>query len=227
MVKNHDCEVEGDTAATVTLLRDTKEGVQVLMVRKNRETSFGGLWVFPGGRVEPGDHAGERDLESAARRAAVREASEEAGLVLQPDSLVWFSHWTPPAEAPHRYFTWFFAAQAGPSVDVQVDGHEIEAHAWIAPEDALRFHAEGRIKLVAPTWVTLRTLAQSSTAAGLLERLRSVPAFAYETRMVQRADGVRVALWAGDAGYEALEVDAVGGRHRLVMSSSGYRFESS
>ncbi|MCE2437178.1 MAG: hypothetical protein J4F97_04115, partial [Pseudomonadales bacterium] len=112
-------------------------------------------------------------------------------------------------------------------VDVQVDGHEIEAHAWIAPEDALRFHAEGRIKLVAPTWVTLRTLAQSSTAGGLLERLRSVPAFAYETRMVQRTDGVRVALWAGDAGYEALEVDAVGGRHRLVMSSSGYRFESS
>jgi 8-oxo-dGTP pyrophosphatase MutT (NUDIX family) len=40
-------------AATLTLLRDGPGGVEVLMLRKNSEIRFGGMWVFPGGRVDP------------------------------------------------------------------------------------------------------------------------------------------------------------------------------
>ncbi|OWY60791.1 hypothetical protein B7486_67260, partial [cyanobacterium TDX16] len=46
-------------AATVVLVRDADGGgVETLMLRKTRGISFGGLWVFPGGRVEDADWDG-------------------------------------------------------------------------------------------------------------------------------------------------------------------------
>jgi 8-oxo-dGTP pyrophosphatase MutT (NUDIX family) len=46
-------------AATVVLLRDALAtgGHEVLMLRRNTAVEFvGGMWVFPGGRVDPEDH---------------------------------------------------------------------------------------------------------------------------------------------------------------------------
>ena len=68
-------------AATVILLRDAADGIETLMLRRNSKLAFGGMWVFPGGRVEESDGAGLDDEFAAARRAAVREAEEESGLV--------------------------------------------------------------------------------------------------------------------------------------------------
>jgi hypothetical protein len=34
-----------------------------------------------------------------------------------------------------------------------------------------------------------------------------------------------VAMWAGDAGYETGDPTAPGPRHRLEMTSTGYRFD--
>src|SRR5690606_19741307 len=149
-------------------------------VRRNRRLAFaGGLWVWPGGRVDPGDrtdagpatgHLVEaRALEAAARRAAVREAGEEAGLVLDPASLAWFSHWTPPgrgvraASAPgrsHRFRTFFYLAPlSGPRPEVRIDGDEIHDHRWLTPAEAIDEHAAGRIGLSPPTFITLAHLA--------------------------------------------------------------------
>ena len=60
----------------------------------------------------------------------------------------------------------------------------------------------------------------------LLTHLGSRQARFYETRAVKRRDGVRVALWAGDAGYEDWDADLTGPRHRLVMPEDGFAFES-
>src|SRR3954468_11810875 len=104
--------MEPIAAATVILARDTKRGPEVLMLRRNSKIAFGGMWVFPGGRVDPTDLEGvpEGDELAAARRAAVREAHEEAGLVVDEAGLVVFSHWVPPVEVPKRFSTWFFLA---------------------------------------------------------------------------------------------------------------------
>jgi len=79
-------------AATVLLLRD-KPAFEVLMISRHEKSAFaGGALVFPGGRVDPGDHdpdwadhadglAPEKRI-AAAQIAAIREAYEEAGVLI-------------------------------------------------------------------------------------------------------------------------------------------------
>ena len=43
-------------AATTVLPRDTPEGLETLMSRRSSKLNFAaGMWVFPGGRVDPED----------------------------------------------------------------------------------------------------------------------------------------------------------------------------
>jgi 8-oxo-dGTP pyrophosphatase MutT (NUDIX family) len=209
-------------AATVVLVRDAEHGVECLMLRKTRGQAFGGAWVFPGGRVEDGDGTG---LEGA-RRAAVREAREETGLVLDPDRLVAFAHWTPPREAPRRYATWFFlAALPDGAADVVVDGGEIGDHVWTTPADALDRHRDGEIELLPPTWMSLHRIAGAPDVATALAEVAAGGVERYTTRIAAAGDGVLVALWAPDAAYEEGDLDAPGPRHRLYMDPAGWRLE--
>ena len=212
-------------AATVVLLRDSDAGPEVLMLRKNAKIDFGGMWVFPGGRIDAEDRAENGDAEMTARNAAAREAEEEAGIAVDPADFVWFAHWTPPPSTPVRFATWFFAARANDQA-ITIDDGEIKDHQWITPADALAKHTAGEIDLVPPTWVTLYHLSRYQPVDALLSRLGSRAARFYETRAVKRSDGVRVALWAGDAGYEDWDADKDGSRHRLVMPADGFTFEN-
>lgn len=48
--------VEARPASTVVLLRDSPEGLETLLLRRNKALLFaGGYWVFPGGALEPQD----------------------------------------------------------------------------------------------------------------------------------------------------------------------------
>jgi 8-oxo-dGTP pyrophosphatase MutT (NUDIX family) len=90
-------------AATVILLRDGRDGLEAYLQRRPRGMGFaGGLWVFPGGRVDEADRdpaveatwAGPSPTAWAERMglgvdqarghvvAACRETLEEAGLLL-------------------------------------------------------------------------------------------------------------------------------------------------
>ena len=212
-------------AATVVLLRDAATGPETLMLRKNSKIAFGGMWVFPGGRIDAEDRPAGADDELAARNAAAREAWEEAGARLDPEDLIWFAHWTPPPSTPVRFATWFFAAQAGDEA-VRIDGSEIKAHQWIRPADALAKHAAGEIDLAPPTWVTLSGLSAHRGVESALWGFADRPARIYQTRVVRRNDGVRVAMWQGDAGYNDWDADREGPRHRLVMAADGFVFEN-
>jgi 8-oxo-dGTP pyrophosphatase MutT (NUDIX family) len=211
-------------AATVVLLRDTPD-LEVLMLHKSSSIAFGGMWVFPGGRVDPEDYPADGDPDSAARNAAVRETLEEAGIAARPEQFVWFAHWTPPPSTPKRFATWFFAAVADDH-RVRIDGTEIQNHQWLSPALALERHAAGAIDLAPPTWITLYQLSQYPTIELLLDRLRQDGPRYYETRLAKRGDGVRVAIWHGDAGYAEWNADVPGERHRLVMSPGGFVFEN-
>jgi 8-oxo-dGTP pyrophosphatase MutT (NUDIX family) len=81
-------------AATILLVRDAPDGLEVFMVKRHHQIDFvSGALVFPGGKVDAGDReAGLSDLADGgegwdeARRAlgaaAIREAFEESGILL-------------------------------------------------------------------------------------------------------------------------------------------------
>jgi 8-oxo-dGTP pyrophosphatase MutT (NUDIX family) len=207
-------------AATVVLVRDIGDHLETLMLRRNAEVSFGGLWVFPGGRVEVDDGDGER----GARHAAAREAAEEAGLVVDSEVLVPFAHWTPPPVALKRFATWFFVAPA-PAGVVSIDGGEIHEHVWVTPSTAFERHAGGEIQLAPPTWVTLHWLAESPNVDAAMQRARAETVEHFSTHIAKGEDGELVALWHGDVAYEGGDLAAAGGRHRLAMTEGGWRYE--
>jgi 8-oxo-dGTP pyrophosphatase MutT (NUDIX family) len=212
-------------AATVILLRDDRAGLETLMLRRSAALAFGGMWVFPGGRVDPDDRAGlaPDDELGAARRAATREAHEEAGLVIAPGTLIPFSHWTPPAITPKRFTTWFFIGEA-PAGDVVIDRGEIRDHAWLRPADALRRRDTGEIGLTPPTWVTLHELGRWSCVAEALAAARGRRPERFTTRAAVTPAGP-VALWHGDAGYDDGDATKPGARHRLWMRDGTWCYE--
>jgi 8-oxo-dGTP pyrophosphatase MutT (NUDIX family) len=214
------------------LLRDGPDGLETLMLRRDRSLAFAaGAWVFPGGRIDPPDYPGgvvsdqPAVAEAAARAAAARETAEEAGLALDPDALVPFAHWTPGGKTERRFATWFFMAPA-PSGAVVVDGREIREHRWIRPADAIASHANGEIELIVPTWVTLRDLAEVPSVADACATAASRPPQVYVTRLT-RVDGGRASLWEGDVAYDDLDTTKPGPRRRLLMLDSGWRLERS
>jgi len=91
-------EIKSDmaiAAATVVLMRETGGCLELLLVERAAATAFaGGAMVFPGGRVDPGDHAVAADAalaigaagldptDAAARVTAARETFEEADVLL-------------------------------------------------------------------------------------------------------------------------------------------------
>ncbi|MDO9195831.1 MBL fold metallo-hydrolase [Rhodoferax sp.] len=79
-------------AATVLLLRDSDNGIEVLMTRRSMTASFApGAYVFPGGGVDAADAAShaqalrratQSDLHLTQAIAAIRESFEELGVLL-------------------------------------------------------------------------------------------------------------------------------------------------
>ena len=212
-------------AATVILLRDSAAGLETLMLRRNSKISFGGMWVFPGGRVDEVDRSGleASDDLAAARVAAVREAQEEAGLELLAADLFTLSHWTPPPITPRRFLTWFFLARA-PKSDVVIDDGEIRDHAWMRPQEAMRRRDAAEIELAPPTWVTLNELSGWQTASQAIAAVEARKPERFATHIAVGGDGP-VALWHGDAGWETSDANAPGARHRLSMFEGDWRYE--
>ena len=80
------------SAATVLLLRDGPEGLEVLMTRRAMTASFApGAYVFPGGGIDAADakahalanrRASQNDLHLTQAIAAIRESFEELGILL-------------------------------------------------------------------------------------------------------------------------------------------------
>ena len=79
-------------AATVLLLRDSPQGIEVLMTRRSLTASFApGAYVFPGGGIDALDAAShaqalrrptQSDLHLTQAIAAIRESFEELGILL-------------------------------------------------------------------------------------------------------------------------------------------------
>jgi 8-oxo-dGTP pyrophosphatase MutT (NUDIX family) len=150
-------------SASLILLRDSPDGPEVLLVRRNPEQRFmGGAWVFPGGAT----HGEDADEEATARR----ELAEEASIALPAESeLVRYSRWITPAQVKVRFDTHFFVARAPEGAEPQVDGSECVAARWMRPREALEAGARDELMLVFPTIKHLEQLAEHASVDEALE----------------------------------------------------------
>ena len=206
-------------SATVVLLREANETIEVLLLKRNSKISYGGMWVFPGGKIDAADYEqADSSVLIAAQNAAHRETQEEAGLDIQRDKLIYFAHWTTPKIRPKRFSTWFFIAPAE-THDVTIDGGEIHEHCWRSPTDALKAHREGDIELVPPTFLTLLEISPYSSISEVQGALSNLPPRIFEPRVEILPEGLCY-FYEGDAGYENTDHKAEGARHRLYAKTN-------
>jgi len=218
-------------AATLLLLRERDSRIEVLMMRRQEALRFmGGMWVFPGGRVDPpdcgpaaaalvaDDHAPimlapdgtsvAPELVLGLRVAACRETYEEAGvllvrgrdgrrpapeqlqalaaaregsthvpggfmdlvasagLLLDVDRLVYWSHWITPSHESRRFDTRFFAVAMPEGQVASLDQRESTELAWLAPRDVCAAAASGSMLIAPPTQLTLEDIDEAHTLHG-------------------------------------------------------------
>lgn len=212
-------------ASTVVLLRDGLHGLETLLLRRNKALVFaGGLWVFPGGAIDPEDIAeAEQDLHKASRIAAAREAYEESGLQPVLERMVQLSHWTTPVVEPKRFYTWIYAAPVASDDDVVIDGSEIHDSRWIGVRDAVAGHESGELAMLPPTYVTLCDLARYDTVAQMSKGENGrIPDQVFP--IFGESDGAMVVMFQGDAGYERGDGGALGPQHRAVYNGTRWEY---
>lgn len=223
-------------SATVVLLREKDNQLEVLLLKRNSKIAYGGMWVFPGGKIDPEDYRGDStplptepfapSMMEAARHAAERETQEEAGIAIPPEQLLFLSHWTTPEIRPKRFSTWFFIAPTTSS-DVQIDGGEIHEHCWRNPADAMNAHKEGEIELAPPTYLTLRSLAEFSTVEDAVVYAKGQEPQVFVPRVELLENGLCY-FYHGDAGYEQADHLIDGAKHRLyALKGRQWRYELS
>ena len=222
--------VEAVPSGTVVIARDGESGLEILMLRRkpSERDHFSGMWVFPGGKVDPED-IGEGELE-LARVAAVRESMEEAGVALRSEALLPLDRWEPqPREGlgVRRFSTWVFltASAGGAESDaIQVDGVEIDQYRWISPADALAAHSSEEMGFVGPTWMTLYKLSHLDSVASALTWAEQRESIKYFSKVhFGDATTPTVITWQGDELYD----ETTNGRHRLTMTPGNWTFEES
>jgi 8-oxo-dGTP pyrophosphatase MutT (NUDIX family) len=180
-------------SATVVLLRDTADALEVFMLRRLTAMAFaGGMHVFPGGVVDPSDqtpaltairetfeesgvllatgNVADKELLEQDRlalvdhRATLAEVLNRHHLVPQPDLLRPWSRWITPVFEPRRYDTHFFVALAPEGQQARDVGGESDDATWVAPQAALANAERGDWILMPPTETTLRELLRYRSA---------------------------------------------------------------
>ena len=209
-------------ASTVVLLRDTEQGLEVLLLRRNAKLAFaGGAWVFPGGAIDTLELAAAATQVEAAKRAGVREVEEECGVLLAEEELAHFCNWTTPEGPGRRFATWFFATQAQlSSTDIIIDEGEIHEFQWLRPQQALDLHQRGKLNMMPPTYLSLCLIGHYQTATEAVEGLRQRAVYEVTPRLC-RVQGEMVCLYPGDAGYTQSDGTVLGARHRTIFAEKG------
>jgi len=218
-------KTEPRTAATVVLVRDSEQGLETLLLQRNRAVKFaGGMWVFPGGSLDPEDwEQAAGDEADAARVGAAREAAEEADVAIDPDTMVQISHWTTPVAEPKRFYTWFFLAAAPAEHAVAIDDDEITDHIWINIAEAVKRHEAGELGLFPPTIMTLRRLLGYLSAEDALIGVAAQDPVTVFPVFAKTEEGIAVML-EGDAGYDSGDADIPGARHRMLMVDRAWQY---
>lgn len=174
-------------AATLMLLRDSAEGIEVALLQRASSLGFArGMYVYPGGALDAADEG----LGDPWPVAAIRETFEECGVLLADpnpehdvqqlrerdftevlaelrarpavEALHPFAHWVTPEVESRRFDTRFYAAALPEGQDLTTLTSEHQAIGWFRPADA------ARLPMLPPTAATLAEVGQFDTVARAL-----------------------------------------------------------
>ncbi len=191
-------------SASVVLLRrggkHEDRALEVLLLKRTEKAKFmPGVWVFPGGGVDPEDGTGE----AGHRACAVRELEEEAGIALPLDEeLVLFSRWITPEVVSRRFDAWFFLALAPAHTPPEPDGVETVKARWFEPRAALEAQKGGELALAFPTIYQLQSLLPFGNSAEAIEAHRGRTVEPILPKVIGTPEEHRVVL-PGDPDYPA------------------------
>ena len=228
-MSDKDQPVTPRASASVIIVRAVGSQLEVLLVQRNANIKFhSGAWVFPGGKVDPTDieQNANGDENSLARIAAIRETQEEVGITLEATALTPFSHWLTPVQQPKRFSTWFFVAAVDGDVNPVIDESEIVDHIWLSPQEALEKQISKELILPPPTFVSLTKLLTLESTQNIDTFVSNLGFEKFAPRIVENDLG-RIALYHGDAGFEQVDAEIPGARHRLMMLKSGWKYINS
>jgi hypothetical protein len=148
-----------------------------------------------------------------AHRRTLGDVLADAGLTLRSELLAAWSRWVTPVPSPKRYDTAFFVARVPEGQ--AADAHTTEAveATWWHPVTALEHWQRGDMQLLAPTFTSLREIAEHPDAASVLAAAAE-RVVAPIIPMVRRVGDEVVVVLPGDPGFETAEM-------HLTPGSSG------
>jgi len=178
-----------EQALKISAIREAFEESGVLLAR----TPDGAPWCSEPRAAQAREAVakGERSFLALVRELELR---------LDLDALSVYARWITPPITPKRFDTWFFIAIAPKDQLAVCDGWETVDAEWIAPSEALRLAQLGARKIIFPTRMNLKLLAESGTAEEAIAASRARPLVVVEPKVEPRADGSVLTL-PPHAGY--------------------------
>jgi len=231
-------------AATIMLLRDGESGLEVLLLKRHQHLDVhGGVYVFPGGKVDDVDTIRAREhiddkahqlagfgginfdvvQATALRIAAQRELAEECGVVIEnADTMYLHSRWiTPqPSTSTKRFDTWFFVAPLPRGAEPRHDDHEIVEALWLPPAVALRRYWDNTMRLAPPQIMSLAALARHASTQEALDAARLGTPPHIQPQHVGQNEG-RLLVFPGHSAH-SVRTAALCGPSHLIWRNGRY-----
>lgn len=178
-----------ERALRIAAVREVYEEAGVLLARDSAGQPFAG--------DERAAHARNEVMHDAR---SFLDLVQELDVMLDLSALTAFARWITPSAATARFDTWFYLARAESEQLASCDGWETVDVQWIEPGEAIRLAALGERRVVFPTRMNLKRLAESTDTVDALARAARRPLVAVQTRVEERPEG-RMLVLPPEAGY--------------------------
>lgn len=177
----------------IAAIREVFEEAGILLARRSDGSPIGG-------------EACPMEVREAvdAGRTAFLDVVRELDAKLELGALTVFARWITPPVVPKRFDTWFYAVKAPEDQLAACDGRETVDAEWIPPSEALRLAEAGERKVIFPTRMNLKLLAEASSAADAVARANARTLVTVQPQVQTREAG-RVLVLPPDAGYGVVE----------------------
>jgi 8-oxo-dGTP pyrophosphatase MutT (NUDIX family) len=155
-----------------------------------------------------GDAAARASGDDDRRRLISGELSwdrflHEHNLELASDRLHYFAHWVTPLTEARRFSTRFFFAAMPDGQQASHDGSELTESCWMTAAEVLEAQRDGRMRLIYPTYRTLKDIAGLKTVDAVIDwaRDRQRSGVARILPAIIEVDGKEKVVMPGDSRY--------------------------